>query len=791
MATRWSRPPLRCGPATPERFTVEETAMSDDARTDALSDAALAYHREPKPGKLSVQPTKPLANQRDLALAYSPGVAAACKAIVADPAEVATLTARANLVGVVTNGTAVLGLGAIGPLAAKPVMEGKAVLFKKFAGIDVFDIEIDERDPGKLVDIIASLEPTFGAINLEDIRSPECFEVEAKLRARMKIPVFHDDQHGTAIVAGAALINGLKVAGKNIGDVRLVSTGGGAAGIACLDLFVSLGLDRRKIILVDHKGVVFAGRTEDMTAQKACYAADTDARSLAEAIQGADVFLGLSAPNILTAEMIVKMTKDPIIFALANPLPEIDPDVARAARPDAIIATGRSDHPNQVNNVLCFPFIFRGALDAGATTINEPMKLAAVHALARLAEAESSEVVAMAYAGEDMSFGRDYLIPKPFDPRLLVEIAPAVARAAMDTGVAKRPVEDFGHYRATLEQFVFRSGLVMRPVFESARRDPKRVVYAEGEDPRVLRAVQAVTDEGLARPILVGRPDVVARRIARLGLRIQAGRDFEVVDPEDDPRYDAYWQQYHACMERRGVSPDLARTVMRTNSTAIAAVMVKRGEADAMISGTQGQYTGHLKVVLDVIGLAPGVHAASALSVLILPRGVYFMCDTYVEPNPNADQIVEMTLLAAQAVRRFGLAPKVALLSHSDFGTSDTGSAVKMREAVKRLNAMAPGFEIEGEMHADSAVDATIRSRVFPHSRLTGEANLLVMPTLDAANIAFNMLKALGDGLPVGPLLIGAALPAHVLTPSVTARGITNATAVAVVDAQQMSEKDI
>ncbi len=765
--------------------------MSDDARTDALSDAALAYHREPKPGKLSVQPTKPLANQRDLALAYSPGVAAACKAIVADPAEVATLTARANLVGVVTNGTAVLGLGAIGPLAAKPVMEGKAVLFKKFAGIDVFDIEIDERDPGKLVDIIASLEPTFGAINLEDIRSPECFEVEAKLRARMKIPVFHDDQHGTAIVAGAALINGLKVAGKNIGDVRLVSTGGGAAGIACLDLFVSLGLDRRKIILVDHKGVVFAGRTEDMTAQKTRYAADTDARSLAEAIQGADVFLGLSAPNILTAEMIGKMTKDPIIFALANPLPEIDPDVARAARPDAIIATGRSDHPNQVNNVLCFPFIFRGALDAGATTINEPMKLAAVHALARLAEAESSEVVAMAYAGEDMSFGRDYLIPKPFDPRLLVEIAPAVARAAMDTGVANRPVADFNHYRATLEQFVFRSGLVMRPVFESARRDPKRVVYAEGEDPRVLRAVQAVTDEGLARPILVGRPDVVARRIARLGLRIQAGRDFEVVDPEDDPRYDAYWQQYHACMERRGVSPDLARTVMRTNTTAIAAVMVKRGEADAMISGTQGQYTGHLKVVLDVIGLAPGVHAASALSVLILPRGVYFMCDTYVEPNPNAEQIVEMTLLAAQAVRRFGLAPKVALLSHSDFGTSDTGSAVKMREAVKRLNAMAPGFEIEGEMHADSAVDATIRSRVFPHSRLTGEANLLVMPTLDAANIAFNMLKALGDGLPVGPLLIGAALPAHVLTPSVTARGITNATAVAVVDAQQMSEKDI
>jgi malate dehydrogenase (oxaloacetate-decarboxylating)(NADP+) len=791
MATRWSRSPLRCGPATPERFTVEETAMSDDARTDALSDAALAYHREPKPGKLSVQPTKPLANQRDLALAYSPGVAAACKAIVADPAEVATLTARANLVGVVTNGTAVLGLGAIGPLAAKPVMEGKAVLFKKFAGIDVFDIEIDERDPGKLVDIIASLEPTFGAINLEDIRSPECFEVEAKLRARMKIPVFHDDQHGTAIVAGAALINGLKVAGKNIGDVRLVSTGGGAAGIACLDLFVSLGLDRRKIILVDHKGVVFAGRTEDMTAQKTRYAADTDARSLAEAIQGADVFLGLSAPNILTAEMIGKMTKDPIIFALANPLPEIDPDVARAARPDAIIATGRSDHPNQVNNVLCFPFIFRGALDAGATTINEPMKLAAVHALARLAEAESSEVVAMAYAGEDMSFGRDYLIPKPFDPRLLVEIAPAVARAAMDTGVANRPVADFNHYRATLEQFVFRSGLVMRPVFESARRDPKRVVYAEGEDPRVLRAVQAVTDEGLARPILVGRPDVVARRIARLGLRIQAGRDFEVVDPEDDPRYDAYWQQYHACMERRGVSPDLARTVMRTNTTAIAAVMVKRGEADAMISGTQGQYTGHLKVVLDVIGLAPGVHAASALSVLILPRGVYFMCDTYVEPNPNAEQIVEMTLLAAQAVRRFGLAPKVALLSHSDFGTSDTGSAVKMREAVKRLNAMAPGFEIEGEMHADSAVDATIRSRVFPHSRLTGEANLLVMPTLDAANIAFNMLKALGDGLPVGPLLIGAALPAHVLTPSVTARGITNATAVAVVDAQQMSEKDI
>ena len=589
----------------------------------------------------------------------------------------------------VTNGTAVLGLGAIGPAAAKPVMEGKAVLFKKFAGIDVFDIEIDETDPKRLVDIIASLEPTFGAINLEDIKSPECFEVERRLVERMNIPVFHDDQHGTAIVAGAALRNGLRVAGKSIEHIKLTSTGGGAAGIACLDPLVRMGLGKENIILVDHLGVVRQGRTEDMTPEKERYAADTEARTLEDAIEGADVFLGLSAPDILTPQMVKRMAAKPIILALANPVPEIDPEAARDARADAIIATGRSDYPNQVNNVLCFPFIFRGALDVGATAITEEMTLACLHAIADLAMAESSEIVARAYGGEDLGFGPDYLIPKPFDPRLIVEVAPAEAKAAMESGVATRPIEDFAQYRERLGQFVFRSGLLMRPVFEQAKQDPRRLVYAEGEDPRVLRAVQVVLDEGLARPILVARPEVVANRIRSLGLRFQPGRDVELVNPEDDPRYDDYWRLYHGLLERRGISPDAARTIVRTNTTAIAALMVRRGEADAMICGTYGHYDHHLGHVRDVIGLADGVRKVSALSVLILAQGVYFLCDTHVTPDPDVEELVEMTVMSADTVRGFGITPKVALLSHSDFGTAETASARKMREAVRLLRERA------------------------------------------------------------------------------------------------------
>ena len=761
------------------------STSKEEEQSAALRLAALDYHRTWPPGKLAVVATKPLGDQRDLALAYSPGVAAACLAIVDDPAEVSQLTARANLVAVVTNGTAVLGLGAIGPLAAKPVMEGKAVLFKKFAGIDVFDIELDETDPDKLVDIIASLEPTFGAINLEDIKSPECFEVEQRLRQRMKIPVFHDDQHGTAIVAGAAVVNGLRLAGKLIADVKLVSTGGGAAGIACLDLLVEMGLKKENIILVDHLGVVHKGRTKEMTAQKERYGADTGARTLAQAIDGADIFLGLSAPGILKPEMVERMAASPLILALANPLPEIDPVAAKAARPDAIIATGRSDYPNQVNNVLCFPFIFRGALDIGATTINDAMKLACVDAIAGLTMAESSEIVAKAYGEEDLSFGPEYLIPKPFDPRLIVEVASAVAKAAMESGVATRPIEDFAAYRERLGEFVFRTGLLMRPVFESARQEPKRLVFAEGEDRRVLRAVQVIVDEKLARPILIGRPDVVSARITDLGLRIAPDRDFELVNPDDDPRYESYWRCYLDLMERKGVSPDAARTILRTNSTVIAAVMVRRGEADAMLCGTFRQYDWHLRHVLDVIGLADGVQDVSALSVLQLAKGAFFLCYTFITPDPTAEELVEMAIMSAEQVRRFGITPKVALLSHSNFGTSDTASSRKVRDAVRLLRERAPDLEVDGEMQADSALDEALRSRLSPNSRLTGQANLLVMPTLDAANIAFNMVMMLGEGLHVGPILIGAAASAHILTPSVTARGITNMSAFAVVDAQR------
>ncbi|MGE0117678.1 MAG: NADP-dependent malic enzyme [Dongiaceae bacterium] len=753
--------------------------MADDFR-----DSALEYHRLPRPGKLAVVATKPLANQRDLALAYSPGVAAACEAIVTDPNEAATVTGRANLVAVVTNGTAVLGLGTIGPLAAKPVMEGKAVLFKTFAGIDVFDIEIDERDPAKLVDIIASLEPSFGGINLEDIKAPECFDVERRLRQRLKIPVFHDDQHGTAIIVAAAIRNGLRVVGKELGQVKLVTSGAGAAALACLDLLVSFGLPIGNIVATDIAGVVYKGRTVEMDANKARYAADTNARTLAEVIVGADVFLGLSAPGVLKPEMVAAMAERPLILALANPVPEIMPDAARAARPDAVIATGRSDYPNQVNNVLCFPFIFRGALDVGATAINEAMKIACVEALADLAHAEDSDIVAAAYGGESLRFGPDYLIPRPFDPRLIVKIAPAVARAAMESGVATRPLDDLDAYRDRLSQFVFRSGLLMKPIFDAARRSPCRLVYAEGEDERVLRTAQQVVDETLARSILVGRPAVVMQRIERLGLRIRPGQEFELVDPDGDPRFPEYWRLYHSLMERKGVSPDLARTIVRTRNTVIAALMVQRGEADAMICGTVGRFDRHLEDVSDVIGLRRGVRQFSALNAIILPRGTFFLCDTQVMADPTAEQLVEMTLLATEVVERFGLTPKVALVSHSSFGTAATPSAKKMQAALALLRAHAPDLEAEGEMPADLAFDEETRLKLFPHSRLTGQANLLVMPTLDAANIALNLFRSIGDGLSVGPVLVGAAKAVHILTPTARVRGIVNMSALAVVEAQ-------
>jgi malate dehydrogenase (oxaloacetate-decarboxylating)(NADP+) len=749
-----------------------------------LREAALEYHRLPTPGKIAVVPTKPLGTQRDLALAYSPGVAEACLAIVADPSEAATLTARANLVGVITNGTAVLGLGAIGPLAGKPVMEGKGVLFKKFAGIDVFDIEIDERDPAKLVDVIAALAPTFGAINLEDIKAPECFEVEGRLRERLSIPVFHDDQHGTAIIVGAAIRNALRIVGKSLDQVRLVTSGAGAAAIACLDLLVDMGLRVENVIVTDRYGVAWRGRKEEMDPRKDRYVKDTNARTLDDVIGGADIFLGLSAPDVLKPEMLARMAERPIIMALANPVPEILPEVARSVRPDAIIATGRSDYPNQVNNVLCFPFIFRGALDVGATTINEAMKIACVEALADLAMAEPSDVVAAAYGDTPLTFGPEYLIPKPFDPRLILQVAPAVAKAAMDSGVATRPITDFAAYRQRLTQFVFRSGLVMRPVFERARSEPKCVVYAEGEDERVLRAVQQVIDDGLARPIIIGRRDVVRRRAEKLNLRLRIDDNVLLVDPEDDPRFHEYWTLYHSLMERKGVSPDFARSVVRTRNSVIAALMLRRGEADAMLCGAIGQYHRHLRHIVDILGVVPGTSAPAALSAIILPKGTFFLCDTYVVDDPSVEQIAEMTLRAADAVRHFGIEPRVALLSHSNFGSSDAPSARKMRSALALLRERAPALEVEGEMHADVAILEDIRQRIFPNSMLRGSANLLIMPSLDAANIAFTMLTALGDGLAIGPILLGVNRPAHIVTPSVTVRGLVNMTAVAVYDAQ-------
>ncbi|HZP91864.1 MAG TPA: NADP-dependent malic enzyme [Burkholderiales bacterium] len=751
---------------------------------EQLRKAALEYHKNPVPGKLSVTPTKGLASQRDLALAYSPGVAAACDEIVADPASAPLYTSRGNLIGVITNGTAVLGLGNIGPLAGKPVMEGKAVLFKKFAGIDVFDIEINERDPDKLVDIIASLEPTFGGINLEDIKAPECFYIERKLRSRMKIPVFHDDQHGTAIIVGAAVTNGLKVVGKDIGKVKLVCSGAGAAALACLDLLVSLGLRMENIFVTDIKGVVYKGRTEEMDDNKARYARETRGRTLADVIPEADVFLGLSAPRVLKPEMVKTMAPRPLILALANPEPEIMPDVAKSARPDAIIATGRSDFPNQVNNVLCFPFIFRGALDVGATTINEPMKLAAVRAIAALAQAEQSDIVALAYGGEELQFGPEYLIPKPFDPRLIVEIAPAVAQAAVDSGVATRPMDDLAAYREKLSQFVYHSGLIMKPVFAAAKKNPKRVVYCEGEDERVLRAVQVVVDEGLAKPIVIGRPEVVQPRIERFGLRVRAGRDFELVNPNSDPRFHDYWQEYYAIMQRKGVSMDYARREVTRRTTVIGALMVRRGDADAMICGTTAQFPVHMEYVSNVIGLRKGVNQFAAMNMLILPKRTVCICDTYVNLEPTPEQIAEITMLAAEEVLRFGIVPKVALLSHSNFGSSRTPSAMRMSRAREILEQKAPNLEFEGEMHGDAALDEQIRMRIFPNSRLKGEANLLIMPNLDAANIAFNLLKTtVGEGITIGPILLGAAKPVHILTPTATVRRLVNMGALASVDA--------
>jgi malate dehydrogenase (oxaloacetate-decarboxylating)(NADP+) len=744
----------------------------------------LAYHHAPKPGKLAIMATKPLVTQQDLALAYTPGVAVACEAIAADPAQAAALTARANLVGVVTNGSAVLGLGNIGPLAGKPVMEGKAVLFKKFAGIDVFDIEIDATGVDRLVDVIAALEPTFGGLNLEDIKAPECFEVEAQLRERLKIPVFHDDQHGTAIIVAAAVKNALYLTGKSIENIKIVTSGAGAAALACLNLLVLLGAKRENIWVTDIEGVVHVGRNTLMDKWKAVYAQETDKRKLGEVIDGADLFLGLSAPGVLKPEMAARMGPQPLIMALANPTPEIMPEEALKARPDALICTGRSDFPNQVNNVLCFPFIFRGALDVGATTINEEMKIAAADAIAALAREAPSEVAAQAYGGEAPTFGPGSLIPNPFDPRLILRIAPALAEAAMKSGVATRPIADMAQYREHLNAFVFRSGFIMKPLFAKAKTDPKRVVYAEGEDERVLRAVQVVVEEGLARPILVGRPAVVEMRLKRFGLAIRPDRDFELCNPQDDPRYRRYVDLYLEAAGRRGVTPDAARTVMRTNATVIATTMVRAGEAEAAICGVEGGYMSHLQHVRDVIGFAPGVGQFAALSLVITNKGQFFLSDTQVRVDPSAEEIAEMAVLAAAHVRRFGLEPKIALVSHSNFGSFDSPSACKMRRANQMLFDKKVDFEVDGEMHTSAAIDPVQRDRIYPHSRLKGQANVLIFPNLDAANIAYESIRVLADALPVGPILIGAARPVHVLTASTTARGIVNMTAVAVVEAQ-------
>ncbi len=749
-----------------------------------LRDAAMDYHRAPAAGKISVTPTKGLTNQHDLALAYSPGVAYACLAIRDNPQEAANLTSRSNLVAVVTNGTAVLGLGNIGPLAGKPVMEGKACLFKKFAGIDVFDIEIDASDPERIVDIITALEPTFGGINLEDIKAPDCFVVERKLRERMKIPVFHDDQHGTAIIVCAAVLNGLKLVGKEIGNIKVAVSGAGAAALACLDLLVTLGLKRENITVADIKGVVYSGRKEEMDPDKALYAQDTTARALAEIMDGTDLFLGLSAGGVLKPDMLQGMAKDPLILALANPEPEIRPELALAERPDAILCTGRSDYPNQVNNVLCFPFIFRGALDVGATTINEPMKVAAVSAIAELAQAEASDIVANAYGGQSLNFGRDYLIPRPFDPRLIERIAPAVAKAAMDSGVATRPLPSLDAYRERMARFVYHSGNSMKPVFEAARLAPKRVIYAEGEEERVLGAVQVAVDEGLAHPVLVGRPEIIAARIDGLGLRLKLGGNCEVVDIARDARYPELVAEYYALGRRRGITESIAKEAVRSRASLVAAMLLRRGDVDAMLCGTIGTFDEHLAYVRDVIGQREGVLTLAAMNMLMLPNRQIFICDTYVNRQPRPEDIAEMTLLAAEEVRRFGLTPIVALLSHSSFGSSPAPEAELMRRARAILVEHHPDLIVEGEMRGDAALSKLVLDDVFPGSRLARDANLLIMPSVDAANISYNLLKvAAGNGITVGPILLGTAKPVHILEPAVSVRRIVNMTALAVVDA--------
>ena len=761
--------------------------MEEQLRSDALE-----YHRVPTFGKISVTPTKSLVNQRDLALAYSPGVAYACLAIKSDPSEAASLTSRANLVAVITNGTAVLGLGDIGALAGKPVMEGKACLFKKFAGIDVFDIEIAEKDPDKFVEIVASLEPTFGGINLEDIKAPECFFIERALRQRMKIPVFHDDQHGTAIIAAAAVLNGLRVVGKDLRKIKLTCSGAGAAAIACLDQLVSLGLNPANILVADAKGVVYQGRAEGMDTIKARYARDTTARKLGEIVDGADIFLGLSAGGVLTPDMVKRMAKDPLILALANPTPEIMPEAAKAVRPDAIIATGRSDYPNQVNNVLCFPFLFRGALDVGATAINEEMKAAAVQAIADLAHAEVSDVVALAYGEKRLTFGPDYLIPTPFDPRLIERIAPAVAKAAMDSGVATRPLTDLEAYCQRMARFMYQSGASMEPVFAAAKTAPKRVAFAEGEDDRVLRTVQVIVDEGLAIPVLVGRADIIESRMDSLGLRLRPGSNCEVVNFETDTRYDDTWRDYYQLVRRDGVTEVMAKDAMRNRSTLIAAMLLRRGDVDSMLCGTSGAFYEHLHYVCQAIGPRPGVRTWGTMNMLILGGRPLFICDTNVNRDPTAEQISELTMLAAEEVRRFGLVPSVALLSHSSFGSTDSPSAQKMRDALKLIHKAAPELAVEGEMQGDAALSKRILDRVFPDSQLTCDANLLMMPNLDAANIAYNLLRvAASGGIAVGPILLGAARSAHILTQTVTVRGILNMAALAGVDAAQTATQTL
>jgi malate dehydrogenase (oxaloacetate-decarboxylating)(NADP+) len=768
-------------------FSLLQKVQGDFVEKD-LREAALEYHRWPTPGKISVRPTKGLTNQRDLALAYSPGVAAACDAIVEDPATAADYTSRANLVGVVTNGTAVLGLGNIGPLAAKPVMEGKGCLFKKFAGIDVFDIELAENDPDKLIDMIAAMEPTLGGINLEDIKAPECFYIEQKLKERMNIPVFHDDQHGTAIISAAAMLNGLKVVGKKIEEIKVVVSGAGAAAISCLNLWCELGVKRENITVCDSKGVIYVGREANMEATKARYARDTSHRTLGDAIVGADIFLGLSAAGVLKPEMVASMGEKPMVFALANPTPEIMPELAKEARPDVIIATGRSDYVNQVNNVLCFPFIFRGALDVGATRITEEMKMASVRAIAELAEAEVTDEVAMAYPGHELSFGPEYLIPKPFDPRLIVKIAPAVAKAAIESGVATRPITDWDAYRAKLSEFVYHTGVGMRAIFQAARQAKgKRIIFAEGEDERVLRAAQVVIEEKFARPILIGRLPVIEHRLEKANLRIQPGVDFDIVNPESDERYRECWTAYHKLMVRRGVTPAIAKEALRRKPTLIGAMLLRLGYADGLLCGMTGQYGRHLGVINEVIGKRQGTNTLAAMNYLMLPGRSLFICDTHINENPTAEEIAEMTMMAAEQVRRFGIHPKVALLSHSNFGSGTSESARKMGSAAALIDAMSAGeLEVDGEMHGDAALNEDIRREANPDSLLKGEANLLIMPNIDAANISYNLIKMTsGEGVTIGPILLGAARPVHVLTATATVRRLVNMAALAVVESME------